>query len=207
MLQVFLSPVSNLQIGLARQSANCRALGLVKTGQRALVTSQHECWHANVFFRADKLERLPMPLVEGLPHEAGPLHEELERRVKAHTGNTDMWGYNGGTIVALFASGTAGVVATLSPVTASILSALAAFAIAVTRTLDFGSRWRWHLRRRARYAGMIYRLNSSSLQSPDEQRSMIRALYVELALEREGDGLVPGTAAPDGARDEQPAPA
>ena len=125
-------------------------------------------------YRDDKFQAQCMPLVEGLPVEAGPLHEELTRRVKAHSGDIDSSMYNGGTLISLFASGAAGVVATLEPVVASVLAALAAFFIAATRLLDFGGRWRWHLNRRARYAGMIYRLNASSLQPVDEQRSTIQ---------------------------------
>ena len=148
--------------------------------------------------RDDKFQAQCMPLVPGLPKEAEPLYEELTRRVRAHSGDIDSGMYNGGTIVSLLASGAAGVVATLQPIAASVLAALAAFFIAATRILDFGGRWRWHLQRRARYAGMIYRLNSSSLESTEDQRLTIRQMYDELSRERSNDGLLPGAVSPGG---------
>lgn len=149
-------------------------------------------------YRDDRYQGQCMPLVDGLPPEAGPLHEELTRRVQSHSGDIDSGMYNGGTIISLLASGAAGVVATIEPVVASVLAALAAFFIAATRILDFGGRWRWHLQRRARYAGMVYRLNAASLLTPEQQRSVISDIYVELSQERSMDGLLPGSLAPDG---------
>ncbi|GAA1950052.1 hypothetical protein GCM10009798_06620 [Nocardioides panacihumi] len=134
-----------------------------------------------------------MPLADGLPAEAKPLYDELARLFRGHSGGIDSLMYNWGTICSLLASGAAGVVATVEPLIASVLAALAAFFIAATRVLSFDGRWRWHLQRRARYASIIYRLNRGQLSSELEQRDLIRHLYAELEEERMRDGLLPGS--------------
>jgi hypothetical protein len=137
-------------------------------------------------------EREPMPLATNLPERATPLYEELSRRVEWHSGGIDFLMYNVGTVVALFSSGAAAVVATQVPLLGSALAAFSAFLIAVTRILKFGSRWGAQLSRRAGYAAMIYDLNAVAYLDEALQNKRIDEIYVRLAATRRQDGDVPG---------------
>lgn len=136
-----------------------------------------------------------MPPAAGLSAGARTLYDELERRYRNHAGGIDSFMYNGGTILALISSGAAGVLATVHPFVAAILSGTASFFIAVTRILNFGGRWRWHLQRRARYANMIYELNSSTAGSAEDGHLVLK-VYRALMEERTNDGFVPGSGEP-----------
>ncbi len=157
------------------------------------------------FLPADRFNSTPMPLAEGAQPEAVPLHGELANRILGSSGTVDSWMYNGGTLASLLASGAAGVVAgrDLSPTLAAALSAAATFFLAASRMLDFPGRWKWHLRRRGRYAGLIYRLNASAHLDRADQLKVISEIYDKLGRERAQDGQVPGSGeAPTGSPDE-----
>jgi hypothetical protein len=127
---------------------------------------------------------------------ANEVYDELLRQYTRHSGFVDSFMYNGGTLIALLASGAAGVIATVHPFVASCLSALAAFFIAATRILNFGGRWRWHLQRQSRYASMIYRLNAAAVPSDERLRDPLLHTYEAMSSERRHDGMLPGSGEP-----------
>jgi hypothetical protein len=137
-----------------------------------------------------------MQLVEGLPDEARPLHSELVQLVKDHRPTADSFFYNGGTAVSLLATGAATVLASTEPLLAAACSGLAAFVIAISRALNFGGRWRWHLERQNEYCRLIYRLNQVALLEPESQKSAVGALYDRMIAERALDAGIPGSGEP-----------
>jgi hypothetical protein len=120
----------------------------------------------------------------------------LQSRSHKRSARGDSFFYNGGTLAALLASGAATVIATRDPFTASALSAAAAFFIALTRSLNFGGRWRWHLQRHAVYDALIYRLNAASRLSEAEYDAEITRLSAELVKQRKFDDEIPGSGEP-----------
>ena len=137
--------------------------------------------------------RDPMPVVVDAADTPDALAAEIRRRVAAHHPGGDSFFYNGTTIVALLLTGAATVLANVDATLASICSALAAFAIALSRTLNFGGRWRWHLQRQGHYSALAYQLNAISLLPEAERPEAYRALYTELGRQRLLDAAVPGS--------------
>lgn len=137
-----------------------------------------------------------MPLVDGLPPQAAPLHAELVTLVQNHSPSADSFFYNGGTVIALLATGSATVLASTRPLLAAICSGSAAFVIAVSRALNFGGRWRWHLQRQNAYHRLTYRLNEVTLLAPDHQMAELRRIYEELIREKALDDQIPGSGEP-----------
>lgn len=91
---------------------------------------------------------------------------------------------------------------------AAILSAVAAFFIAMTQILNFGARWTTSLDRRARYATLIYDLNALPLKHErGAWPAEVAKLVDRLKTERLRDGLIPGApATPRGFGTDQPQP-
>lgn len=137
-----------------------------------------------------------MPLVDGLPPQAAPLHTELVDLVKNHSASADSFFYNGGTVIALLATGAATVLASTRPLLAAICSGSAAFVIAVSRALNFGGRWRWHLQRQNAYRRLIYHLNEVTLLPPEQQTAELRGIYDALIREKGFDDRIPGSGEP-----------
>jgi hypothetical protein len=133
-----------------------------------------------------------MPLADGLPPRAAPLYGELASLVQAHGGRVDFVMYNVGTVVALLSSGAAAVVATTAPLIGAVLSGLAAFLIATTRILKFGSRWSRQLHNRGAYAALIYDLNAVAYLGEDKQNERIDEIYTRMAEIRRDGGSIPG---------------
>lgn len=139
----------------------------------------------------------PMDLADGLPDQAEQLYKELARLVQSHSARADSFYYNGFTAMSLLATGAAAVVATSHPLVASALSAAAAFLIAISRALNFGGRWRWHLQRQADYSKLIYLLNEAALLDDERaQREAVRKVYDRLILQSASDASIPGSGEP-----------
>lgn len=147
-----------------------------------------------------------MPPVEGLPAAAMPLYYELRRLVRCHRGRADSFYYNGFTAIALLATGAAAVLASAHPFVAASLSAIAAFIIALSRALNFGGRWRWHLQRQNCYNRLIYRLNQAALFESATQRATVRHIYELLIAETALEAGIPGSGEPPNADPAGPAP-
>lgn len=87
------------------------------------------------------------------------LGEELTRCVKEHSPFGDSLFHNGGTVIALAATGTATLLPSSMSTWARIAAAVATFVIALSRALDFGGRWRWHIQMRNAYMALLDRVN------------------------------------------------
>lgn len=85
------------------------------------------------------------------------LRAELDKDVKAHSPTGDSIYHNGGTVVALAATATATLLPMSLSIWAKVASAIATFVIALSRALDFGGRWRWHIQMRNAYRALIDR--------------------------------------------------
>jgi hypothetical protein len=142
-----------------------------------------------------EVREVAMPLADVLKPQAEPLYNELQDRYRASRPGVDFFFYNVGTGIALFTAGAATVMATVEPLSAAILSSISAFFIAMTRLLNFGARWTRQLDRQARYAAMIYDLNSIPLREPDATKwsPLILNVWERMTEERLRDGQVPGT--------------
>lgn len=138
--------------------------------------------------------REPMPLARALDPMAALIYDELTVLHREANSPVDFFFYNVGAGVALAATGAAGVLASVhQSVAATILSAVAAFFIAMTQILNFGARWVFNLDRRARYAGLIYELNLIPIRFEQPAwRGEVAKIGDLLRIERSRDGQVPG---------------
>ncbi len=76
---------------------------------------------------------------------------------------------------------------------AAILSAVATFFVAITKILQFGSRWAWSIERESRYSALIYELNGAALEpSEEDQLKIVADIYAKMKEERLRDKLLPG---------------
>jgi hypothetical protein len=138
-----------------------------------------------------------MASATGLPDFAEPLYRELVDMVLDHNPRPDSFYYNGGTVFALLATGAATVLAGFAPLGAAIASSIASFIIALSRALNFGGRWRWHLQQQNDYSRLIYELNAVALlEAPDEQRAAVRTVYRRLIALKASDAGIPGSGEP-----------
>ena len=146
---------------------------------------------------------------EPLEHEnVDVVMDSLRKRVQAaarpHGGKRDLLLHNGSTMAAMAATTTATVLPVAYSTWARAAAGVATFMIAVGRALDFGSRWRWHLNMRARYAVLLDRIDQVGLLPYEERAKALSAIYDDLAkvraLERTipGSGNASGPAAPGG---------
>lgn len=128
-----------------------------------------------------------------LDRVAGAIRDTLERAIKSHRGWGDSVWHNGGTGVALAAT----TIATVLPVNYSTwargAAGVATFIIAISRALDFGSRWRWHLDMRARYYVLLDRVNQVAVMPPDDRARVLAAIYGDLARVRAQELAIPGS--------------
>ncbi len=135
-----------------------------------------------------------MPLADGLDY-AEPLYKQLCALRELHDPRPDSFFYNGGTVVAISASAAAAATAGPYPIAAAILSAVAASVVAISRSLDLGGRWRWHLRRQSAYDALLYRLNEAAFLPEDARSAAVRQLYSALVVEQALDAGIPGASA------------
>jgi hypothetical protein len=73
---------------------------------------------------------------------------------------------------------------------------VATFLIAVSRALDFGSRWRWHLDMKARYFALLDKIEQVSLLPADQQQAALIGIYEALAEARSLERTIPGSGTP-----------
>jgi hypothetical protein len=123
------------------------------------------------------------------------LRSDLKDGIKAHSPRADSIYLNGGTVLALAATGTA----TLLPMSLSswarVASAIATFVIALSRALDFGGRWRFHTQMRNAYVALRDRVNRLDVL-PDADRSPAAAkIFEDLAILRTEENARPGSGA------------
>jgi hypothetical protein len=79
---------------------------------------------------------------------------------------------------------------------AKVAAGLATFVIAVSRALDFGGRWRWHIGMRAKYEALLSRVEEIAILPADEQLNAVRSVFDQLvALRRDEEGI-PGAGDP-----------
>ena len=123
------------------------------------------------------------------------LESTLRQAYESHSPGLDGFLFNGGTIMALLAAGTATALPESMALWARIASGTAAFLIAVTRALDYGGRWRWHVQMRNEYASLMDRLTMvRTVPSADPVQEM-RHLYEALATLRTRESSIPGSGA------------
>jgi hypothetical protein len=120
------------------------------------------------------------------------LRTELAQGIKKHAPRGDSLYHNGGTAVALAATG----IATLLPMSetfwARVASAIATFVIALARALDFGGRWRWHLQMRNAYQALMDRLNELGVLPDTARSAAAQQIYDGLVALRSKENGIPG---------------
>jgi hypothetical protein len=124
------------------------------------------------------------------------LKQQVQDAIKEHSPTADSVYHNGGTILALAATSTATIVPSDHWIWAKIVAALATFLIAVSRALDFGGRWRWHIEMQANYRALLDRVNEVSLLPKDAQLDALKRVYDKLEALRLREGGIPGAGAP-----------
>lgn len=113
--------------------------------------------------------------------------------------------YNGSTVLVLLFTGAASLLPTIFPnnphfqVTAQILAALAAFAVALERSLSFGSRWRFHIEMDNAYNGLIDQLEfyriTDQLLPVSQREKYLQEFWTELYAVRRREAGIPGAGA------------
>jgi hypothetical protein len=139
---------------------------------------------------------LTMPPVQDSEAMAAAIQEEIEKQASRHrhSGSQDLRYYNASTLTALLASGTATVsAANYWLMSAAICSAIATFLIAVEQTMNFNSRWRWHLQRQHAYRSLGYRLNAVALKQQSKRERAYAVILSELQRQGALDAVVPGS--------------
>ena len=137
------------------------------------------------------------------PEDFAKLEQDLQAAQKRHrTG--DSWYYNGGTVLILLFTGTASLLPTIKPndhpvaLAAQILAALAAFLVAMERSLDFGARWRFHIEMDNAYSALIGRIKTYQVAAqalPDPQRTQFWLDFMDQrdAVSKREAGMPVGT--------------
>jgi len=120
------------------------------------------------------------------------LRYELERSVSAHSTRGDSFFHNGGTAIALAATGTATLLPSSLSIWARVASAIATFVIAISRALDFGGRWRWHLQMRNSYTALIDRVNELEVLPEADRPAAAEKIYEDLVALRTKENAIPG---------------
>ena len=120
------------------------------------------------------------------------LKDELTQAIKEHSPVADSWLHNGGTAVALAATTAATIIPTSSPTLAKVTAGIATFVIAISRALDFGGRWRWHIAMRARYAALLNRVEEMVVLPADEQLAAVKDVFNQLVALRGEEDRIPG---------------
>ena len=124
------------------------------------------------------------------------LHEDIDKCISAHSTKGDSFFYNGGTVLALAATGTATLLPSSLSLWAKVASAIATFVIALSRGLDFGGRWRWHLQMRNAYTALIDRINELDVLPDADRPAAAQKIYEDLVGLRAKENTIPGAGAP-----------
>lgn len=128
-----------------------------------------------------------------MPGEEEVLKATLERSIKGHDPRVDSILFNGGTAVALGATGIAAALpwsGTYSWIPRA-LSALAAFVIGIERSLHFGHRWQYHLLLRRRYESLLDRVDLLPTASGSKREMALSQILADLEALRHSEGNVP----------------
>lgn len=120
------------------------------------------------------------------------LRTELQECVRAHSPKADSLYHNGGTFIALAATGTATLLPASMSLYARIAAAIATFVIALSRALDFGGRWRWHIQMRSAYRALSDRVNGLYVLDEADRRTAARKIFQDLADLRTRESGIPG---------------
>ena len=126
------------------------------------------------------------------------LRHDLNRCVKAHSPRADSLYHNGGTVIALAATGTATILPTSLSLYAKIAAAVATFVIALSRSLDFGGRWRWHLEMRNAYTALLDRVAQLDVLPEPERAEAAKRVFDDVAALRARENTIPGASPPSG---------
>jgi hypothetical protein len=121
------------------------------------------------------------------------LRQSLTASIKKHSPLADSFFFNGGTVVALAATGTATLLPESMSIWARIAAAIATFVIALSRALDFGGRWRWHIQMGNEYTALLDRVNGLEVLQDAEQREAAKKIFEDLAALRTKENGVPGS--------------
>lgn len=124
------------------------------------------------------------------------LRSNLEDCVKRHSPRQDSIYHNGGTAVALAATGTATLLPMSLSFWARVASAIATFVIALSRALDFGGRWRWHVQMRNAYQALIDRVDELDVLPEAERTAAQKKIFEDLVALRSKENTIPGASAP-----------
>ena len=120
------------------------------------------------------------------------LHGVLDDGKRKHKPGRDSFYHNGGTALALAATGAVTIIPASHVILAKIAAAIAAFIIAVARALDFGGRWRWHLEMRNAYQALIDRTDEIKVLPDVDRLAAIKAVYDRLEKIRARENGIPG---------------
>ena len=120
------------------------------------------------------------------------LLHQIVRGFHDHRPGTDATCYNGGTILALAATGFATVAPASGswPLAARIATGLATLLIAMLRSLDFGSRWRWQVRMRSAYMQLLDQL--ALAMAADDRNTQLEQVTLALVELRGRESSIPG---------------
>jgi hypothetical protein len=126
------------------------------------------------------------------------LRERIEEAIRPH--RRDIWrnskAYNGGTALAIAATTAATVIPANLVTWARIASGLGTFLIAISRALDFGTRWRWSVNMNARYTVLLDKLDRVAVLPISDRRRALVDVYDALAKTRALEESIPGTGLP-----------
>ncbi len=120
------------------------------------------------------------------------LHDVLSEGKSKHSPKGDSFYHNGGTILALAATGAATIIPTSHAVWAKVAAAIATFVIALARALDFGGRWRWHIEMRNAYQALIDRTDELNVLPDADRLAAIKNIYDKLEKLRVRENGIPG---------------
>lgn len=126
------------------------------------------------------------------PQQISPLREAVDKGIKAHSPTFDSLYHNGGTALALAATAIATVLPTSYSAWAKGAAAFATFVIALSRALDFGGRWRWHIEMRTGYIALGDRVAELEGLPDPEQLEAWKKIYDRLEVLRARESGVPG---------------
>jgi hypothetical protein len=136
--------------------------------------------------------------MEDMESALAELRSELASCIKEHSPRGDSLYHNGGTVVALAATATATLLPASMSVWARAAAAVATFVIAVSRALDFGGRWRWHLQMRNVYRALNDRVVGLAVLPADQRPAAAAKIFEDLASVRALENGIPGAGLPEG---------
>jgi hypothetical protein len=120
------------------------------------------------------------------------LHDVLSKGMVTHSTFRDSFYHNGGTVLALAATGAATIIPTSHALLAKIAAGIATLIIALARALDFGGRWRWHLEMRNAYQALIDRADEVHVLPDADKLAAMKAIYDKLEKLRTRESGIPG---------------